>query len=70
MELIIQCNFTKHFSNPPFRLLLYLISFPQMGEKKSTFGIDCVNLPLRVCVVLVTVQHTHQQVQLTAENNS
>lgn len=41
MELIIQCNFTKHFSNPPFRLLLHLI-FPQMG-KNSILGVSCVN---------------------------
>jgi len=39
MELIIQCNFTKHFSNPSFRLRLYLI-FLQMG-KNSTSGIKC-----------------------------
>lgn len=67
MELIIQCNFTKHFSNPSFRLLLYLI-FPQVG-KTSTLGIYCVNQTPCVCVQPFMVQYTHQQVQLTTEIN-
>lgn len=40
MELIIQCNFTKHFSNPPFRLLLHLI-FSSNGEEFNFKA--CVN---------------------------